>query len=305
MKHPVVGPAQLLMGAYLELGRIRSLEDLASGLFIVTLFYQYESFSKRLVPEAVNLLMNAVLLLAPSEIESKSDLPDFGFFPDLWKSVHRSIRLRDNTNIKPRPANLSSILSGSADNLEQTKVDLLAVSLMLLKKFGDLYQKLDGAAELLGGMHTVVTKMKLQSYSPELQEVKRDCEALLARHLKLLLLARKPLLLQSHKPIPIATYTPKFSNSNSSYLRAQDPDRDRATATKLKREYKQEKKGALRELRRDAQFLARQQQKRQAEKDEAYNLSMRRALGSIEIERAEEKKMQKEKLKEKKRAGRK
>jgi nucleolar protein 14 len=39
-RHPVAGPAQLLMGAYLELGRIRSLKDLASGLFLVTLFYQ-------------------------------------------------------------------------------------------------------------------------------------------------------------------------------------------------------------------------------------------------------------------------
>jgi nucleolar protein 14 len=135
--------------------------------------------------------------------------------------------------------------------------------------------------------------------------MKTECETALAKHLKLRRLARRPLLLQSHKPIPIATYAPKFSNTNSSYLHVQDPDRDRAAAAKLKREYKQEKKGALRELRKDAQFLARQQQERQAEKDQAYNLSMRRALGSIEVERAEEKKMQKEKVREKKRAGRK
>jgi nucleolar protein 14 len=40
MKHAVVGPARLLMGAYLELGRIRSIADLASGLFICSLFAQ-------------------------------------------------------------------------------------------------------------------------------------------------------------------------------------------------------------------------------------------------------------------------
>lgn len=40
MKHPVAGPAQLLMSAYLELGRVRRLQDLSSGLFVCTLILQ-------------------------------------------------------------------------------------------------------------------------------------------------------------------------------------------------------------------------------------------------------------------------
>src|SRR5258706_3440712 len=40
MKHAVVGPARYLMGAYLGLPRIRSLADIASGLFLCTLFYE-------------------------------------------------------------------------------------------------------------------------------------------------------------------------------------------------------------------------------------------------------------------------
>jgi nucleolar protein 14 len=137
------------------------------------------------------------------------------------------------------------------------------------------------------------------------QQVKADCESALSKNLKLQKLARRPLLLQSHKPIPIATYAPKFSSNSSSYIHAYDPDRERAAANKLRREYKQERKGALRELRKDARFLAREKQDRQAERDAAYNLSMKRALGSIEVERAEEKKMIKEKMRERKRAGRK
>lgn len=38
MKHPVVGPARYLMASYLGLGRIRSVKDLASGMFLCTLF---------------------------------------------------------------------------------------------------------------------------------------------------------------------------------------------------------------------------------------------------------------------------
>ena len=44
MKHAVVGPARYLMGAYLGLPRIRSLADIASGLFLCTLFYEASLF---------------------------------------------------------------------------------------------------------------------------------------------------------------------------------------------------------------------------------------------------------------------
>ncbi len=117
--------------------------------------------------------------------------------------------------------------------------------------------------------------------------------------------ARQPLQLQAHKPIPIPTYIPKFETSSSSYLRHQDPDHERNEAAKLRNQYKKERKGAIRELRKDAKFLAGVQQQKQKDKDRAYNESMRRVYGSIEGERAEEKSMEREKAKEKRRAGRK
>jgi nucleolar protein 14 len=117
--------------------------------------------------------------------------------------------------------------------------------------------------------------------------------------------ARRPLLLQAHKPIPIPTYIPKFETSSSSYLRRQDPDHERNEAAKLRNQYKQERKGAIRELRKDARFLAGIEQKKQKEKDMAYNDRMKRVFGSIEGERAEEKASEREKAREKKRSGRK
>jgi len=112
-------------------------------------------------------------------------------------------------------------------------------------------------------------------------------------------------MLQSHKPIPIPSYVPKFDSVSSSYLRAQDPDRERNEATKLKREYKKERKSAIRELRKDARFLAGVEQAKQKEKDRSCNEGMRKVFGSMEGERAEQKAMEREKMKEKKRAGRK
>ncbi|KAJ3009547.1 hypothetical protein NUW54_g2746 [Trametes sanguinea] len=74
---------------------------------------------------------------------------------------------------------------------------------------------------------------------------------------------------------------------------------------KLRAQYKQERKGAIRELRKDARFLAAEQQKKQKEKDREYNERMKRVFSSLESERAEEKAMEREKMKDKRRAGRK
>jgi nucleolar protein 14 len=127
----------------------------------------------------------------------------------------------------------------------------------------------------------------------------------LERLLKFARQARQPLRLQAHKPIPIATYIPKFETSSSSYLRSQDPDHERNEAAKLRKQYKQERKGAIRELRKDAKFLAAVEQEKQKEKDRTYHERMKRVFGSIEGERAEQKAMEREKAKAKKRAGRK
>lgn len=133
----------------------------------------------------------------------------------------------------------------------------------------------------------------------------RPLKETLARLLKFSLQARRPLRLQAHKPIPIATHVPKFEQTSSNYLRNRDPDHERNEAAKLRNEYKKERKGAIRELRKDARFLADEQQKKQKEKDKAYNDRMKRVFGGIESERAEEKAMEREKMREKKRSGRK
>jgi len=125
------------------------------------------------------------------------------------------------------------------------------------------------------------------------------------RLLKFARQSRRPLLLQAHKPIPIPTYVPKFEQNSSSYLRRHDPDRERNEASKLRYQLKQEKRGAIRELRKDAKFIAAVEHQKQMEKDRAYNERMKRVFGSLEGERAEQKALERDKAREKRRAGRK
>lgn len=306
MNHHVVSPARLLMGAYLSLGRVRSLQDIASGSFLCSLFLHYEKMSKRFVPEAVNFLVNSTLHLASHSYTDVASLP--GNFPaqDFRTALTLPLGL-DVRRVKKLSANkpdLTSCLCGEALG-EQTKVDLLGLTWELLRRFADLYKGLDGFIELFTPIQEILGSVKANSLPPDLSTCLQSLQDSVSRLLNFATQSRRPLRLQAHKPIPIPTYIPKFEQTSSNYLRNRDPDHERNEAAKLRAQVKQERKGAIRELRKDARFLAAEQQKKEKEKNKAYNDRMKRVFGSIESERAEEKAMEREKTKDKRRAGRK
>ncbi|KAF9462063.1 nucleolar protein 14 [Collybia nuda] len=306
LNHAVVSPTRVLIGAYLGLGRVRSLFDISSGLFLCTLFLQFETLSKRFVPEAVNFLVNTVLHLAPHGYKDVASLP--GSFPspdfqsDLCKPL--SLKLKKRGTTIAQKADLAALLS-SDQPTEQAKTDALGLTLELIGKYAEMYKGVDGFIELYEPILDILQNVH-KKHLIDAHQIRIDalCDTV-GRFIKFSRQARRPLLLQAHKPIPIPSYIPKFETTTSNYLRHQDPDHERNEASKLRNQYKQERKGAIRELRKDARFLAGVEQAKQKDKDRAYNDRMKRVFGSLEGERAEEKAMEREKAKDKKRSGRK
>jgi nucleolar protein 14 len=149
LNHAVVSPTRILLGAYLGLGRVRSLSDLSSGFFLCTLFLQFEALSKRFVPEAINFLVNSVLHLAPHHYQEISALPGSFPSPDFLSDLCQSLSLNGNLpkGLVAQKPNLFSLLAASNSN-EQSKVDLLGIGLNLLGQFADMYKALDGFIEL-------------------------------------------------------------------------------------------------------------------------------------------------------------
>ncbi|PPQ63128.1 hypothetical protein CVT24_005768 [Panaeolus cyanescens] len=306
LNHAVISPARVLLGAYLGLCRVRSLNDLTSGLFLSTLFLEYESLSKRFVPEAINFILNAILHLAPHKFKDSRDVPGSFPCPDLNSPSCQQLGLnpKANKSFVSRKPNLLNLMSVDTPS-EQDKVDLLLLAFDLLGRFMDLYKGIEGFVELDTTVVAVLEGVHGKNLGDAHKEKLTQLLDSLRRMLKFSQQARKPLRLQAHKPIPIQTYIPKFETTKSNYLRRQDPDHEKNQEAKLRNQYKQERKGAIRELRKDARFLATVEQKKQIEKDRAYNERMRRVHGSIEGERAEQKTMEREKAKNKRRAGKK
>ncbi|KIJ56486.1 hypothetical protein M422DRAFT_150207 [Sphaerobolus stellatus SS14] len=303
MNHAVISATRILMGAYLGLGRIRSSTDIASGLFLCTLFLQYEEFSKRLVPEVINFLLNAVLHLTPHSFKNADSVPGSLPLPDFNEENVKKLRLTRKAvkGLQCTRPDLPALLSGDQPKRAQAHLNLLATGLQLLGKFADSYKSLDAFIELYSPVLEVLNGLALEGFPETLTRQLSTLQGTTSRLLKFANQSRKPLRLQAHKPIAIPSYVPKFGSTTSNYLRYQDPDHERAQLSKLRNQVKQERKGAIRELRKDARFLASVQQKKDIEASQAYNDRMKKVFSSLEGERAEQKAMDREKARDKKR----
>lgn len=275
---------------------------------LISVSFQYESLSKRLMPEVLNFLSLTIILLAPNSF-TPATLPGSAPFTDF--DAERCLPLKIRTSkvsssktLFPRPsADLPSLLEESSPGSEQSKVDLLATAFKLVTKYAELYTSLPAFVELFTPLTTLLAGLKVAKLSPALIALHTTTLSHLTNTLKFSLLARTPLLLQSHKPIPIPSYVPKFEGAAYSHTKRYDPDAERNAASKLRSQYKEERKGAIRELRKDARFLAGERNRVRDEKDQAYEQRMRSVKGAITVERAEEKQMEREKARDKKRAG--
>nr|XP_019002599.1 nucleolar protein 14 [Kwoniella mangroviensis CBS 8507]OCF66060.1 nucleolar protein 14 [Kwoniella mangroviensis CBS 8507] len=302
--HPVVAPAVLLIGQYLAQGRIRSTSDIASGLFLCSILAQYEVLSNRVLPEAVNFVASSILAILPRRkgFEVNKTYPDS-------KANDVDLYVDPSAAAAPQqPVNLSQAINSAQSELsheqaEQTKVNLLVVAFKLSQTFATMYASSEAFIELIQPLAKVLEGCRVAKLSQEVKTLHAAAYTSLSRSLTHARASRRPLTLQAHKPIPIASHAPKFEE-NFAPGKHYDPDVERNASAKLKALYKKERKGAIRELRKDNRFLAGEKAREQAEKDRDYNSRMKKVEGSINVERAEEKAMQREKQKEKRRAGR-
>ncbi|KAF2146676.1 uncharacterized protein K452DRAFT_262696 [Aplosporella prunicola CBS 121167] len=147
---------------------------------------------------------------------------------------------------------------------------------------------LTGMAELWTGKAAFI-----EIFTPEALGVLKDLKQIKAlRQLQIQAkqarLARRPQELHHHRPQAIKTSVPKFEegfNPDKHY----DPDAARREASKLRAEVRREKKGAMRELRKDASFVARERLREKKERDAAYEAKYRKLVQEIQSEEGAQK----------------
>lgn len=287
--HQVTTPAMLCMTRYLGQKVPISLSDLAKGTYLVTLCLQYQRLSKRYVPEVVNYVLNALWALAPVVPKRLA-----GTFPH--HTLPDSLRLGNRSDTVSRPLAFwdvePSIDPTNADN-QGLKFALLNTQIDIIENMATIWAEKSAFSEIFEPIYTALSflgsKISSKTFNDETREKIRNTAGKLQTQLHQSLLARKPLRLHNHRPLAIKTSIPKFEESYNPD-KHYDPDRDRADMSKLKAEHKRERKGALRELRKDANFIARESLKEKKEKDSAYEKKYKRLVAEIQGEEGRESK---------------
>jgi nucleolar protein 14 len=181
--------------------------------------------------------------------------------------------------------------SSSIRDPEALKVALLDTTARLLDAAADLwsgkeafYETFEPALRVLKHLNSGANR---RLFPDQLSSTITRTAAKVERSLKVVQLSRRPLELHHHRPLAIKTAIPKFEDAfdpDKHY----DHDRERADLAKLKAEHKKERKGAMRELRRDANFMAREKLRIKKAKDEAYDKKYKRLVAEIQNEEGRE-----------------
>ncbi|KAL6715868.1 nucleolar complex protein 14 [Lecanora helva] len=287
--HQVVTPAMLCMSRYLGQKIPGSLSDLVMGTYIVTLCLQYQRLSKRYMPEVVNYILNTLWALAPVKPKQRLRVFPHHSLPD-------NIRLQGKL-AKPnmvRPLAFWDILppkSATANDHEVLKLSLLHANLDLIAEMTVLWAEHSAFCEVFDPIYTAIRHLEsapcLSKFPSSTQEKLQTTSSTLHTHLQHSFTARRPLRLHNHRPLAIKTSVPKFEESYNPDRRY-DHDRDRAELSKLKAQHKKERKGALRELRKDANFMARENLREKRERDSAYERKYKRLVAEIQGEEGRE-----------------
>ncbi|OAA63668.1 Nop14-like protein [Niveomyces insectorum RCEF 264] len=293
--HQVVTPAMLAMARYLAQKIPHSLPDYATGLYVCTLFCQYQQFSKRYVPELVNFVLNTLLALAP--VAYGDDDP--AVLRALLFPVHapaHGVRVADAQKVairklQPADCRAAPATDGGADAndhkaaVQSRQVALLRTALAVLAEAASLWSGLPSLVETLAPVRAVLQHLRTPACRAQLpaalnHEVDRLAGTIAAVQ-QVAHLARRPLQLHHHRPLPIRMSVPRFEDEYDPD-KHYDPNRERAEAAKLQAEFKRERKGALRELRKDAGFLAREKLKVKKAQDAAYEKKYKRLVAEIQ-----------------------
>ncbi|KAL2436757.1 putative nucleolar complex protein 14 [Exophiala dermatitidis] len=305
--HTVVTPAMLTIGRYLGQSSPQSLQDLGVGAYCSSLALQYQRVAQRYVPEVIVYITNALAILSPVALPDKNQDGHGQPWSFPIRLPAKPLRIPQSSSAKevhvPEKLDFSDLVMDKNPDHTVRALVLLKGFVRLAAQAAQLWKQKTAFPEMVEPLLRVLRHISSPSSAKFLPKTIVEFVSGTVQTLeglqKASLDSRRPLLLHNHRPLAIKTSIPAFIE-NYNPDRHYDPDRQRAEISKLKAEYKKERKGAMRELRKDANFMAREQLREKKEKDEAYDKKFKRLVAEIQGEEGREKKeYEKEKRKRK------
>lgn len=287
--HLIVTPTLIIMNEFLSNtlnGNITSttntINEIGQGLLIIDTLLNYESFSKRYIPEVINHLEKSLIHLIPEpeKINHKNELISISHsIKDSGINLNKNEKFNkfDDENIT---LNLTSLFNSNTKNISQHKFNLIIKTIYLIDKSITLWKDNSSIVEIIKPFN-IIFKHLLRYYASTLPKL----NVIVAKFNKLesnTLRDRKPLVLQFHKALSIPTFTPKFEENFNPDKKSYDPNRERQEIGKMRHELKKEKKSMVKDFRKQTRFNAREQIKDKKQMYSEYHKKMSNIVDSIQ-----------------------
>ncbi|XP_020498691.2 nucleolar protein 14 [Labrus bergylta] len=295
-RHPVTTPALLYISLNLTKVPVRSLQDVTKCLVLCCLAVEYFSFSKRFMPELINFLVGMLQLA----VQDKTSL-GYTMVPPFRPSAKCSELLVLSDSGSSKSWSKKRLQLSATERLElNTDLDrdhhrltCLSVTLDLLKRCCLLYKDLLSFNHIFQPVRTLLSKhLSAQTLPEPVQELHREILELISGAP----VTRSPLVLEKKKPIPLKLLTPKIVEVLD-YGKKRGSSREEREKEKLKHKYKKEFKGALREIRKDSRFLAREKLNEVMNRDAERKRKVKELFGSLATQEGEWKALKRRKKK--------
>ncbi|XP_070228890.1 nucleolar protein 14 isoform X1 [Bos mutus] len=308
--HPVITPAllclsQLLTKAFRNIPDqprtprqcpVRSLQDAVKGLFVCCVFLDYVALSQRFIPELINFLAGILHMATPNKqsqgytlvhpfraLGKNSELLLVSDEEDMATWQRRSLPLQWAGGLKAQ----------TETEANHTRLSCLAVCLALVRRCVLAYGALPSFHDIARPLRALLTEhLATRCCPPTLQELSRSVLTEMEnqpRHYR-------PLVCEKSKPVPLKLFTPRLVKVLE-FGRKQGSTREEQERRRLIHKHKREFKGAVREIRKDNQFLARMRLSEIMERDAERKRKVKQLFNSLATQEGEWKALKRKKFK--------
>ncbi|KAG7660503.1 NOP14 [[Candida] subhashii] len=285
--HLIVTPCLILMNEILSsvIFHPKNIQTVGQGIFIVDVLLSYQRFAKRFDPEIVNFIEQATLMLIPEpeKLQGKDKLLSS-------TKLQEAFSLSKSAKIQLESLSVSQLFSTENDIKSQLLVKLVSI----MDKLVALWKEKSCLVEILESFIPILKH--LVKYFASTMPQLADILTRFTRMHKNIAAQRKPLTLQQHRAIAIQTLAPKFEENFNPDKKSYDVNRERQELNKVKHQLKMERKAALKDIRQENKFVAREQIGEKKKMYEEYHRKMANIVNSIStVEGAEKNQYEREK----------
>ncbi|KAM8706856.1 hypothetical protein ACLKA7_011023 [Drosophila subpalustris] len=281
-RHPVATPTFIFMQHVLSRARVRTRQDIAMGLFTITIAQEFGSRSKRFLPAVFNFLQGIVHMAIP-----KKDADQLEIVPPFERDGLMSKLLaipatKESKAFGPQQMQASDLVTITLTL--DFKVRALDTGLRLIKQIvEELVSEHTGACFLAKPFVALLERLPLEPYPEHVRQHHAEATAAVQQ---VAAQKMKPLAPPDRKPKALRLLEPRFEVVYDDKRRPK-LSKQKEERVKLLAKIKREKKGAIREIRRDTAFVQDLKLKQQLLSDKERNEKVKRIYQEASMQQGE------------------